>query len=143
MSVAARGGQELLDVISDPGRLTQHFGLPKAEDAPARRAERRGILTIPRDVPLDLGGPVSRVVAAGDPLETVRQVASVPEVAIAEDHEPRSQKHDVGAPWQPRDVKTIAEAPAPKLTAKGEFAARVRLGTGTSRCFRGAPRSRA
>lgn len=142
MSLASPGGQELLNTICDLGCLAQHFGLPKAQDVPACCAERGGVLTIPLDVPLDFGGPVSTVVTARELLEAMLEVASVPEVAIAKDHETMSLEHDIGTPRQLRDVETVAEPTAPKLAPKGALAARVRLRTGSSCCFRSALRGR-
>lgn len=94
-----------IDTVSDLGRLAQHFGLPEAKDVPAGCTERQGILTIPLDVPFDLGCPVIRVVAARELLEAMIEVATVPEVAIAEDHEAMFWEHDVRAARQPRNVR--------------------------------------
>lgn len=142
MTAASCSGQERLNAISDLGRASQDVGLPKAEDVPARRAEFRVVLPISLYVPLDLGGPVSGVVAAREPLEAVFKVASVPEVSIAKDRDPMSREDDVWAPRQSRDVEAIPESPPPEFTPKDELAARVRLCTGTSRCVRSAARGR-
>jgi hypothetical protein len=72
-------------------------------------------------------------VATREVLKPVLEVPSVPEVAIAKHGEPIFWEHNVGTSRQPLDVEAVSESPSPKLAPEGQFATRVRLGTGTSR----------
>src|SRR5262245_22119453 len=88
---------------------------------------------VPIDVPPDLRGPVSGVMAAGELLEAVIKVASVPEIAVAEDYKAMPGEYDVRATRQPGNVEAVAVAATPELTPQGKLAARIRFGAGASR----------
>lgn len=124
------------DLVGDLLRSAQDIGLPDAEDGPAGLPQHAGLLTITFDVPTNLRDPVRRVVTSSELGEPILQVTSVPEVAVAEDHEAMPREHDIRAARQPRSVEAVAKAATPELTPKGKLAARVRLRTGAS-CRRG------
>ncbi len=134
--VGRSASQSCDDLVGDPLRSAQDIGLPDAQDGPAGLPQHAGLLTITFDVPTNLRDPVRRVVTSAELREPLLQVTSVPEVAVAEDHESMPREHDVRAARQPRNVEAVAKAATPELTPEGKFAASVRLRAGAS-CRRG------
>lgn len=126
-------GKELGDAIGTRAGSTQHVGFPETHDDPAFGLEGAVVLAITRHVPLHLRDPVAGVVALGELRKPPSEVASVPEVAVAEDHEAMPGEHDVRATRQPRDVEPVAKPAAPQLTPQGKLAPRVRLRAGAPR----------
>ncbi len=85
------------DVVYNLHRSAQNIGLPGTHHRPASLMQRARLLTVTFDVPPNLRDPVSRGVASGELHEPVLQIASMPKVAVAEDHETMPREHDVRA----------------------------------------------
>jgi len=113
-------------------RPTQDIGLPDPQDGPAGLAQHARLLTVTLNVPPNLRDPVRRVVTSAELRQPVLQIAPMPEVPIAEDHEAMPGEHDVRATRQPGNVEAVAVAATPELTPESKLATRVRLHAGTS-----------
>jgi hypothetical protein len=105
------------NTICDPPGRAKHVCFPDADYRPTSSFERPLVFVIPRHVALYLRDPVCRVVALAKLCETPRQIAAMPEVTIAEDHDPLSGEHDIRTAGQASNVKAITKAPAPEFSA--------------------------
>lgn len=83
------------------------------DDRPACSFERTVVFMIARHVPLYLRHPVRRVVASAEPCQTTFQIAPMPEIAIAEDHEAMPGEHYVRAARQLGNVEPVAKTSPP------------------------------
>ena len=129
-------GKDFGDVICSFSRSTQHVCLPKTDHRPACGFECAHVFAIARHVSPHLGDPVGRIVSSGEPCKAAFQIASMPEVAVAEDHEASRREDDIRPSRQSQNMEAIAESTTPKLTPQGKLASRVRLRAGAS-CRRG------
>ena len=109
------------------GEIGADLGFPEAQDRPAHLVQPPVVLAIPLDVPLDLGQPVCGVVPSAQLLPPALPVTPVPEVAVAEDGDLRSEEGDVGASRQSRNVLPIPAARGPEGPAEHHLASGVRL----------------
>lgn len=106
-------GKQLGDAISSLAGSAQHVGLPKTHDGPALGFEGMAFLAITRHVPLHLRYPVARIVALGELRKSPFEVATVPEVAVAEDCKAVLGEHDVRVTRQSGNVEPVAKPAAP------------------------------
>lgn len=109
--------KEFGNAIGTLPRRAQDVGFPDPHYHPARTFEGAVGFAIPRHVPPHFGDPVAPVVSSGKLPNPILQVASVPEVAVAEDHDAMPREHDVRAARQPGNMKPVAKAATPQLTA--------------------------
>jgi hypothetical protein len=84
-------------------------------------------LPISFDVSFDFCHPVHSIVPTGQPSKSHIKVATVPEVAVAEDDHTLACKNDVRAAGQSIAVEPIAKSAMPKLSPQNQFAAGIRL----------------
>ena len=97
-------GKGVGDMIGSMARSAQHVCLPDAHYCPACGFEGTVVFAIARHVSSHLRDPVRRVVASAELRQAVFQIASVPEVSIAEDHDTMPGKYDIRATGQPGNV---------------------------------------
>lgn len=88
-------GQGYNNLLGNLHRSAQDIGLPDAQDGPAGLAQQARLLTVTLNVPPNLRDPVRGVVTSAELPEPVLQVASVPEIAVAEDRETMPWEHNV------------------------------------------------
>nr|HEX4313337.1 hypothetical protein [Kofleriaceae bacterium] len=77
------------------------IAFPVSENEPAVGFERGGVPVVSRDVRTNFRYPVGRVMAGGEFGETRIKVATVPEVAIAEDQYAPRAKNEI---WLAREI---------------------------------------
>ena len=73
--------------------------------------------SIARDVRLDLGDPVWRVVPGSQLGEPRGEVSSVPEVPVAKHRDALANEDDVWPPRERRNIHAVPETVLPKGTA--------------------------
>jgi hypothetical protein len=98
-------------------------------------------ILITRDVSADLCYPVTCVVALLELRETLFEIAAVPEVAVAEDHDAVLREDYIRPTGQPRNMKAVAKTSTPEFAPKHKLATRVGLGASAASGLRGLARS--
>jgi hypothetical protein len=78
---------------------------------PTLLGERPVMSAIPRNVSADLRDPVRSVMASFEFRETIFEIPSVPEIAVAEDDDVRCREHNVRSPRKSLNVDPVAAKP--------------------------------
>src|SRR5215213_2331104 len=83
------------DRLENPVEVGPDLGLPETQDRPASLLEEPVVLPIPVDVAPDLGEPVGGVRPAAQLPASLLPIPPMPEIAITENGESRSQEDHI------------------------------------------------
>lgn len=127
--------------MSYPLYVGKDVRFPETQNAPTPPLELSRLQSISLRVPADFGYPVGRVVPFGQLRQALFEIASVPEISVAEDDQSLLREDEVRTAGKGITVQPISKAHLPEGMPQEQFALRIRLdarascsGTRSRRC---------